>query len=183
MSSHKQIIKWIALILSWATISPLFLFLTYRWRMLKKWLRWILTLVSPLCIFIFSMLFLIVVLWIFSRPPRDDKYYSNEQRLEKITGVRFEIKKVVEYIPGKCTFTGDYSSTTKILLKNIPNYEKLDSLTQKKVWSKTKKGYSFSAMWGNGIAAPEGEDEEDDRCLYIDVVYNCDTLYIESGRW
>ena len=178
-----QIIKSIALILSWVIFSPLFLFLTYRWKMLKKWLRWLLTVVSPF----FIILYIVIVgLYIFSidLTPRDDKYFSNEKRLEKITGVRFKVKKVVDYrIIGKQNRLGDYMATTKVLLKRRPDYSKLDSLSKIGKWQKTDRGYHFSTIWGNGLDAPEGEDNSCDRFLDIRIIPNCDTLYITSGIW
>ena len=178
-----KIIKSIALILSWVIFSPLFLILTYRWEMLRKWLRWLLALVSPFFLILYIVIVGLCMLSI-ELTPRDDKYFSNEKRLERITGVRFEVKKVVDYrMIGKQNLRGDYTATTKVLLKRRPDYNKLDSLSKIGKWQKTKHGYSFYAIWGNGLDAPEGEDSNRDKTLDITVITNCDTLYITSGTW
>lgn len=191
MLTREQVMKRIVLIISWTTISPLFLFLTYRWQMIKKWLRWVLTFVSPLFLCIYFILYLCIIYFSITitlddpfETPRDDKYYGNERRLEKITGVRFKMKKVVEYFPGPRDFMGDYNSITKILLKKLPDYEKIDRLTQKPEWSKTDNGYLYSNIWGPplGLVAPDGVDNAN-RFLNVIVIYNCDTLYINSGMW
>ena len=182
----RRLVKWSVLILTWLTLPPVFLYLSYRWKIFRKWLRWVLTFISPLFLSVFLML--AILIFLFGResglnPYRDDNYFSKEKRLEKITGVQFDVKEVIDYQRGTRSFTGDYSDETVILLKSLPDYRKLDSLAQKNIWRKTKDGYHFQAMWGNGLSAPEGEDEKEDRFLSVRVVYGCDTLYIESGMW
>lgn len=59
----------------------------------------------------------------------------------------------------------------------------LDSLVKEGKWCKTERGYWFHSIWGNGIPAPPGEDDNVDRILTIIVPFNSDTIVINSGKW
>lgn len=117
-------------------------------------------------------------------PYRDDNYFSNEKRLERITGVKFNVKKVIDF--EKSTYrslSGGYDAETTILLKKQPDYHVLDSLVRMNEWTRTEEGYSFHRIWGNGLEPPKGEDKDEDRFITVEVVPNSDTLYIQSGVW
>ena len=49
-----KILKIISLILSWATLSPLLLILDGRWKLLPKWLRIVLFVLSPMMLVIIA---------------------------------------------------------------------------------------------------------------------------------
>lgn len=185
--TNKHWLKWGALILTWLTFSPAFLYLSYRWKMLRKWLRWVLTLISPLFLICYLVLDLFIILYgrLFClNPYRDDKYFSKEERLEKITGVHFDVKKVISYQPGEKRFdVGIYMDETSILLEKLPDYHQLDSLVHQNKWSKTENEYYFQTRWGGGGSVPDGEDENAYRFLIVRVIPDCDTLYITSGVW
>ncbi len=185
-------VKIIWCVLSWLTLSPLFLYLTNRWGMLKKWLRIVLMLISPLFIVIYALvaigLFIVIVVIcpdffsIITRT-RDDYYFSNPKRIERITDMKFDIDRVISYEPGEKSFLGDYDSTTRVLLNERPDYVLLDSLVKTGKWSRTSNSYYFSAIWGNEIPAPPGEPEGEDRTLTITVPLDSDTIIIGSGKW
>ena len=184
--NYGQPLKWLTLIITWLAVSPLFLYLSYRWKMLRKWLRWVLTFISPLFLILYLIIFVFLTFWLEDskiNPYRDDNYFSNEKRLERITGVKFDIRKVIDFEKGSKGFTGDYSSEITILLKQQPDYQVLDSLVREEKWSKYEDVYCFHRIWGNEIEPPEGENKNEDRFLTVRVVPNSDTLYVTSGAW
>ena len=178
--------KWFTLIITWLTVSPLFLYLSYRWEMLRKWSRWLLTFISPLFLIFYLIIFVFLSFWWEDskiNPYRDDNYFSNEKRLGRITGVKFNIRKVIDFQKETPGFTGDYSAKTTILLKKLPDYQVLDSLVRENKWSKYEDCYYFHRIWGNEIEAPEGENKNEDRFITVRVAPNSDTLYVDSGVW
>lgn len=94
-----------------------------------------------------------------------------------------DIEEIVSYKPGRRSFLGDYDDETVARVGSQPDYEKLDSLVSIGKWSKNENGYYFTTIWGNGISAPPGEHEEEDRMFTIRVPFNSDTIVIDSGRW
>lgn len=151
-----------------------------------KWLRWILTFISPLFLILYLITFVFFAFWLKDskiNPYRDDNYFSNEKRLERITGVKFDVKKVIDFEKETPGFTGDYSSTTTILLEKQPDYQVLDRLVSEKKWSKYEDVYYFHTIWGNEIEPPQGENKNEDRFLTVQVDPNTDTIYVKSGVW
>jgi hypothetical protein len=43
--------------------------------------------------------------------------------------------------------------------------------------------YSYSAIWGNGIEAPQGESEKDDISFSIDIERGSKTFHIRVMEW
>lgn len=80
-------------------------------------------------------------------PYRDDNYFSNEKRPERITGVNFKIKKVIEFEKETQSFMDDYSAKTKILLKEQPDCRVLDSLVRK-IYGQNLKTVIISTEYG-----------------------------------
>ena len=183
---YQQPFKWLTLIITWLTVSPLFFYLSYRWKILRKWLRWVLTLISPLFLIFYLVIIVFLVFWLKDskiNPYRDDNYFSNEKRLERITGIKFDINKIIDFQKETQSFTGDYSAKTTILLKKLPDYQLLDSLVRENKWSKYEDGYYFHRIWGNEIEAPEGENKDEDRFITVRVIPNSNILYVDSGVW
>lgn len=188
----KKTVKLLLSFLSWLTVSPLFLYLTNHWNLMKKWQRIVLMLFSPLFLVIYAIIVIILFIWIELTWPdffpvitgsRDDIYFSNSKRLERITEAKFDIDHIVSYQAGERSFLGDYNDETIIKLENKPNYMQLESLVKEGKWSKTESGYWFHSIWGNGYPAPPGEDDNVDRMLTIIVPLNSDTIVINSGKW
>lgn len=80
-------------------------------------------------------------------------YFTDEDRIERITGVRLLEMSVVEYHKGRTSITGDYSDQIIVEFKeNITDelYQTLDSLiaTKKTKWHKNGTVYEFRWIWG-----------------------------------
>lgn len=54
MNKHLAIKPIIALFLSWLTLSPLLLILDNRWKLLPKWLRIVLFVLSPMMLVVMA---------------------------------------------------------------------------------------------------------------------------------
>jgi hypothetical protein len=91
----RIVIKSIALLLSWLTLSPLVLILDGRWKLLPKWLRIVLFVLSPMMVIIVVLAVLLanaVTIEHFHQ-----YHFAKPKVIEKITGVRFPKYKVVNY--------------------------------------------------------------------------------------
>lgn len=182
---------WI-LILCWLTISPLFLILANRWKVMKKWQRIVLMLISPMFLLIYALILLMVGIIIYLCQPSfyggksgygDADRFVNNERIERISGARLYFRDIVNEEFGEPSFNGDYSNTYTVSLEKRPDYMALDSLVAAGRWQKYEDGYHFSAIWGNDLPAPEGEDPDEDRMLNIRIPFNSDTISISTGKW
>lgn len=168
------LIKAIALLLSWLTLSPLMLFLDGRWKLLPKWLRIMLFVLSPM------MQILVVVLAL--QVQMDYSYYSRRHFvksnvIENITGVSFPKYKVVD----RRSTWNSYDNFT-LEFKRMPDeafYKELDEHFD--CFEPGK--YSYSAIWGNGLEAPKGESDKDDISFSIDIERGSKTFHIRVGEW
>ena len=97
MSKHIAL-KSLALFISWLTLSPLLLIFDGRWKLLPKWLRIMLFVLSPM------MLVIIILALSFAHEEAVDhfhRYHFIKPRvIERITGVRFPKYQVVDYSNG-----------------------------------------------------------------------------------
>ena len=132
--------------------------------------RLYLMLASPL----FIIGYLIILLWGYATYLDYERkyYFPNEDRIERITGVRLPDMDIVEYNKSKSGFTRDYSDRLLLEFEKIPSegiYQTLDSLIEagKTGWRMNDSVYVFSFAWGNGMPAPKGESEDVDRSLYF----------------
>lgn len=93
--SSQNTIKAVALLVSWLTLSPLMLILDGRWKLLPKWLRIVLFVLSPLMVIviIFAAMFTDHVAVHHLHRYR----YTSPRALEIITGVKFPDYQVVDY--------------------------------------------------------------------------------------
>ena len=79
------------LVVSWLTISPLFLIYDGWWKLLPKWLRIVLFVFSP-------MVLIILLLANHAAVEHFHRYHFSKPRvIEKVTGVQFPSYKVVDY--------------------------------------------------------------------------------------
>ena len=180
----KNAIKVIVCILCWLTISPLYYYLSGKWGLKQG--RLFLMLVSPL----FLILYFIVFVWgYFSYIDYQRKYYFTDvDRIERITGVKFPEMSIIDYHHGRTSFTGDYSDSLIVKFEediSEKTYQTLDSLitTYKTSWRKKGNIYLFSVMWGNGMPTPEGENDEEDRTFSIAIEKGNNKATINSGMW
>ena len=94
MKSHNAL-KSIALVLSWLTLSPLLLILDGRWKLLPKWLRVVLFLVSPMMVVIIGLAVLFANV---AAVEHFHKHHFVKPRvIERITCVNFPKYKFVDY--------------------------------------------------------------------------------------
>ena len=166
------LIKAIALLLSWFTFSPLLLILDGRWKLLPKWLRVVLFVLSPMMLIIVVVLALIV--------QADYSYYSRRHFvksdvIENITGVSFPKYTVVERRSIWC----DYFMLEFERMPDEAFYKELDEHFD--CFEPGK--YSYSAIWGNGMEAPKGESAKDDISFSIDIERGSKSFHIRVGEW
>ena len=168
----STMIKSIVLIASWLTLSPLMIILDGRWKLLPKWLRVVLFVLSPMMLIIVVVLALLV--------QADYSYYSRRHFvksdvIENITGVSFPKYTVVERRSIWC----DYFMLEFERMPDGAFYKELDEHFD----SFEPGEYSFSAIWGNGIEAPKGESDKDDISFSIDIERGSKTFHIRVGEW
>lgn len=180
----SKVVKFSFCFFCWLTISPLYYYLAGRWKLKRG--RLLLMLVSPL----FLITYLIIILLGYATYfDYERKYYfADEDRIERITGVRFPDIEIIEYNEGKRGFTGDYSDRLIVEFEELPSekvYQTLDSLIEsgKTGWRKNEDAYVFSATWGNGMPAPKGESEDEDRSFSIYFKKGSKKATINSGMW
>ncbi|MBQ6770759.1 MAG: hypothetical protein IJP44_07270 [Bacteroidales bacterium] len=175
-------IKSIVLIAFWLTLSPLLLILDGRWKLLPKWLRIVLFVVSPMMLVVMA----VVAFWGYD-------YYSEHYMLhhfvrrrvvENITGVRLPRYKVVDRGEEWACFGRSPEHTYDFTMgfKKMPDedfYKKLDEYFDNFEPGK----YSYSAIWGNGMEAPKGESDEDDVCFSIAIEKRSKTFHIWVMEW
>ena len=181
MKKHITI-RVITLFLSWLTLSPLMLILDGRWKLLPKWLRIVLFVLSPMMLIVFAMAGI-----------QGHFYYSEHYMqhhfvkrrvVENITGVRLPRYKVVDRGEERKCFGRfpDHTYDFTLEFKKMPDdafYEKLDEHFD----SFEPGKYSYSAIWGNGMEAPKGESDKDDISFSIDIERGSKTFHIRVGEW
>lgn len=172
-------LKYIALFLSWLTISPLLLILDSRWKLLPKWLRILLFFLSPLMLIVFAAAIIICYFYYY------DYYYPQHhfvrpKVVKNITGVAFPKYKVVDYRPSKSRWDRSDSFTLEFIeMPSEEFYKELDTHFD----SFELGEYSFSAIWGNGIEAPKGELEKYDGTFRVKIEKGSKTFWIQAGTW
>lgn len=179
-----KILKVLVCFVCWLTISPLFYYLSGRWKLMRR--RLFLMLVSPL----FLYLYLNILIYGFQAyiDYQRKYYFANEERIERITGIQFPDMDIVEYHKGSSSFTGDYSDALEMELEDSLSetfYHSLDSLieTGHTGWEKKGNTYVFSKTWGNGLPAPEGESDEEDRSFSVTLEKGSKRVFINSRMW
>ncbi len=178
------ILQWLVSLFCWLTVSPLFCYLAGRWKLMGKKLRVCLMLISPLFLIVYFILYLLVsgVYYDYRREHR----FADKEVLERITGVAYPDFEVVKYTKGEESFLGDYHDELTIEFKEMPSaafYQSLDSLVATDVWFLHDNVYSFSAIWGNGFPAPQGESEEEDMMFDIHIEKGSKQAVISYGAW
>ena len=181
-----KIIQWLTLLLSWLTLSPLFIFLAHKWRLIGKKVRILLLLISPLMLIVYFILFLLAL------QGYDDyqrKYrFANNEAIERITGVAFPEVDIIDYKKDKRSFLGDYNDKLTLEMEDElseSTYHYLDSIINagNTGWSKRDDEYSYSVMWGNGLPAPKGENEEEDGMFSLSFKKGSKIINLSHGSW
>jgi hypothetical protein len=183
----NTLLKSIVLAASWLMLSPLFLILDGRWKLLPKWLRIVLFIASPMMLFVIVMVPISCYFqyWGYWYPRH---HFVRPKVIENITGVRLPKYKVVEYEQGERYFNGDYSDSFTLEFKEMPNtdfYDELDKCFRQSDNAKISDStvYRWSKIWGNGIEPPEGELESGDYEFSIRIERGSKTFHIDMIRW
>ena len=184
MENKKQytLIKAFVLFVSWFTLSPLLLILDGRWKLLPKWLRIVLFVVSPMMLIIVT----VAAFWGYDYYSEHymQHHFVKRRVVENITGVRLPRYKVVDWRRTSPCFSRFYEDAYDFTLEfnKMPDDEFYDKLDEH--FDRFEPGeYSFSAIWGNGLEAPKGESDKDDISFSIHIERDSKTFYIKAARW
>lgn len=112
--------------------------------------------------------------------------FLDEERIERITEVRLPDFELVEYEGSEMDFRGEYSDKLTIEFEDTLSgdfYATLDSLVKREAWSKDKDSYYFHTIWGNGLTAPEGENEEEDIMFDLTIERGTNRAIIGIASW
>ena len=107
------------LAISWLTLSPLLLIMDGRWKLLPKWLRIVLFVLSPLMVIVIGLALFFsdaVVVDHFHR-----YYYTKPSALQRITGVHFPDYKIVDCTKGPVFGHGPRHYNTTLEFEEIPD--------------------------------------------------------------
>ena len=181
MKKHLAI-KSIALLLSWFTLSPLMLILDGRWKLLPKWLRIVLFVLSPMMLGVMA----VVAFWGYGYYSEHymQHHFVRRRVVENITGVRLPRYKVIERGEegSRASRFPDHSYNFTLEFKKMPDEDFYKKLNEH--FDCFEPGeYSYSAIWGNGMEAPKGESDKDDISFSIDIVRGSKTFHIRVGEW
>ena len=160
------IIKGTALAASWLTLSPLLLILDGRWKLLPKWLRIVLFVLSPLMLVVF---FVLGIMAYFYYQDYWRKYHFVRPRvIENITGVKMPKYKVIER-----NFKGglrDHYDTFVLEFNETPDSAFFQTLREKD-FDYYDSCYYFQRNWGSGLdkdeVVPKGEKGNYDYTMTI----------------
>ena len=179
-------IQWLTLLLSWLTLSPLFFFLARKWQLIGKKVRMSLLLISPLMLIVYA----VAVLFILQgyNNYRIRHHFASNEVIERITGVPFPKLNIIDYEKGDAGFLGDYNDMLTLEMENDlskSTYHYLDSVISAgdTNWSKHDDEYRYSIMWGNGLPAPKGENEEDDMTFSLSFKAGSEIVTLNYGAW
>ena len=179
-------IQWLTLLLSWLTLSPLFFYLARKWQLIGKKVRMMLLLISPLMLIVY-VLAVLFILQGYDGYKRKH-HFANNEVIERITGVSFPELSIIDYEKGEAGFLGDYNDMLTLEMKNDlseSTYHYLDSVISAgdTNWSKHNDVYRYSIMWGNGLPAPEGENDEDDMTFSLFFKAGSKIVTLNYGAW
>ena len=178
----RKHLKVIALTISWLTFSPLLLIFDNRWKLLPKWLRIMLFVLSPMMLVVMA----VAAFWgcDYYSEHYMQHHFVKRRVIENITGVRLPRYKVIdrEGEDSRVRRFPDQTYDFTLEFKKMPDddfYENLD-----KHFDCFEPGkYSYSAIWGNGMEAPKGESDKDDISFSIDVERGSKTFQIRVIGW
>lgn len=113
--------------------------------------------------------------------------FDDAKTLTRITEVEFPKFKVVDYDRGGTSFHGDYSDELVLKFTEIPSekfYTSIEALSDSTDWHiEGDSIYCYYRMWGNGMPAPKGEDDEEDMFLNIEIKRGEKQFHVSYGAW
>ena len=180
MNKHI-VIKSIALLLAWLTLSPLLLILDGRWGLLPKWLRVLLFLLSPMMLIVYAVVAFLCYDYYVDYYSRH--HFVRSKVVENITGVRFPKYKVIEYKPSNSRI--DRSDSFTLEFNEMPTAYFYGELAQCffKWTEDDRTEYSYDCIWGNGLPAPKGESDKDDYDFKVKIIEGERVFHIEVSAW
>ena len=182
----KRFFKFLAYLISWLFFSPLILLLNHRWRSMRTWVAVLLVILSPLGLSACAVL--VAYLLTFMESHQRKTHYTRHEVVERITDVSLPSFEIVEYTKDDLSFQGDYMDEAVIRFhEDIPEstFVRIDSLATIKGngWSVHEDRYHYSWMWGNGIPAPQGENEDEDGIFSLTLQKGSRQATLQHGRW
>ena len=178
----NQILKIISLILSWATLSSLLLILDGRWKLLPKWLRIVLFVLSPLMLIIMA----VAAFWGYDYYSEHymQHHFVKRRVVENITGIRLPRYKVIDRgeEDSRIRRFPDQNYDFTLEFKKMPDEDFYKKLAEHFDCFEPGK-YSFSAIWGNGMEAPKGESDKEDISFSIAIERGSKTFHIRVIGW
>lgn len=152
-----NIFKGIALAVSWLTLSPLLFILDGRWKLLPKWLRIVLFVVSPMMLFVYGALALQA--YYYYPHYRLKHHFAKRRVIENITGVEMPRYKVVERNYGTSEVLSRWHNCSYILeFKEIPDNAFYQAL-RNNGFEYQDGCYHFFRYWGWAIEKPKDYQE------------------------
>lgn len=186
MENKKQntIVKAVVLAISWLTLSPLLLFIDGRWKLLPKWLRILLFLLSPLMLVVFLVIG--IMAYFQYQDYWREHHFVRPQVIENITGVRMPKYKVIErnlhsgpfdkhresrpYRSRLESWISDYQDTFVLEFTDMPDSSFYQGL-RNKGFDYRDGCYYFHLNWGSGLVkdevVPKGEKGNFDYSMTI----------------
>lgn len=168
MENKKKntILKAVVLVVSWLTLSPLLLIFDGRWKLLPKWLRILLFLLSPLMLVVFFVLGIIA--YFHYQDYWRKNHFVKPRVIENITGVRMPKYKVIER-----NFKGglrDHYDTFILEFNETPDSAFYQDL-KNDGFDHQAGCYYFHLNWGSGLEkdeiVPKGEKGNYDYSMTI----------------
>lgn len=175
-------LKAVALAISWLTLSPLMLILDGRWKLLPKWLRIVLFVLSPLMLIVMAVASIFGYLYFAEYHMQH--HFVRRRVVENITGVRLPRYKVVNR-RGEDRRVRRFPDRTydfTLEFKEMPDEDFYEKLAEHFDCFEPGK-YSYSAIWGNGMEAPKGESDKDDIGFSIDIERGSKTFRVRVWTW
>jgi hypothetical protein len=179
-------IQWLTLLLSWLTLSPLFCYLSRKWQLIGKKVRMLLLLISPLMLIVYAVAVLFIIQGYNNY--RIKHHFASNEVIERITGVSFPELSIIDYEKGNAGFLGDYNDMLTLEMENDlseSTYHYLDSVISvgNTNWHKRNDEYIYGTVWGNGLPAPEGENEEEDIMFSLSFKAGSKMVTLNYGAW
>ena len=134
------------------------------------------------------LIVLVVVVITFTKGEINRRHrFDDAKTLTRITEVEFPKFKVKDYDRGFSSFHGDYEDGLVLEFKDMPTeefYASIEAMVDSENWNVVGDSlYRYSRMWGNGIPAPPGEDDEEDMSLSIEIKRGEKQFHVSYGAW
>ena len=204
--TKTNILKGTALAFSWLTLSPFLLILDGRWKLLPKWLRIVLFVLSPMMLVIIAAVAFLcyAYYWDYYYPRH---HFVKPKVVENIIGMQLPRYKVIEYDKDRRSFNGDYSDGFTLEFRKMPDddfYDELDKHFRQYIPTRQQldtipedvtyifspraeiidsTAYCLERWWGNGVEVPKDESDRGDIIYRIRIERGSKTFHIGVTAW